>query len=107
MVDSPLPLKMVSTRCGRESDEIYSREYQRLAEPHTRLGARGGSMGLLGLSLVGVASQARGIADNYFKDCMILNGWSPDPADEYVPPSPSRSRGPPFRDAEIDAYRVR
>jgi len=83
MIDSPLPLKMVSTRCGRESDDVYSREYQRLAEPHKRLGAQSGSMGLLGLSLVGVALQARGIADNYFKDCMILNGWSPDPADEY------------------------
>jgi len=86
MVATPLPLKMVSTRCGRDADEVYNREYQRLAEPHTRLGARSGSWGLLGLSLAGVAIQARGVADSYFKDCMILNGWSPDPADEYQPP---------------------
>ncbi len=106
MVESPLPLKIVSTRCNRESNNFYEREYKRLSEPHVRLGS-GGSAGLLALSLAGVAMQARGAADEYFKECMIVNGWSPDPADEYVPPTPLRSRPPPFRDTEVDGFKSR
>jgi hypothetical protein len=106
MVESPMPLKIVSIRCNRESSNFYEREYKRLSEPHVRLGS-GGSAGLLALSLAGVAMQARGAADEYFKECMIVNGWSPDPADEYVPPTPLRSRPPPFRDNDTDGFKSR
>ncbi len=67
MVANPTHFKIASTICRREADSVYESETDR--------GRRGS---------IAYAMTARRLANQRYDECMIINGWSRDPADEYV-----------------------
>jgi len=91
MVESPVHFKVATATCNREARAIYSEEYNKLTEPMRKYGVSPDAAGVLsGLVASTLSSQqAQSVSDRHLEECMNINGWSSDPADEFKPLSRS------------------
>ena len=93
IVESPVHFKAATATCNREARAVYSDEYNKLTEPMNKYGVSPDAAGVLsGLVASTLASQqAQSLSDRHLEECMNINGWSSDPADEFKPLSRSDS----------------
>jgi len=85
LIEKPAHIKMALARCEREWTALYEQEYQSRTQILRQYGTTPDVGGVLlgALSANLSSSQARDVADRHFYQCMVLQGWSSDPADDF------------------------